>query len=112
MTGPKTCALASPAVFEPGSLWRLEGFLDRLDQWVDTENPSEDLRFIVTEWTITRQDDPYQGVRREPGFPNLWFGMIPDSQDGKGQVVTCAYWIEEVSHTLRCDSFATMSWPV
>lgn len=97
---------------DAGSGWHLDGFLERLDHWVDAEAPSDDLRFIVTEWIITRQDDPYHGVRREPGFANLWFGMIPDSHDGTGHVVTCAYWIEETRHTLRCDSFATLRWPV
>jgi hypothetical protein len=96
---------------EAGSLWQLEGFLERLDLWAENETSSDDLRFIVTEWIITRQDDPYQGVRREPGFDNLWFGVIPDSQDGKGRIVTCAYWIQEATHTLRCDSFATLHWP-
>lgn len=95
-----------------GPGWQLVGFLDRFDQWADTETPSTDLRFIVASWIMSRQDDPYHGVRREPDFPNLWFGMIPDSQDGTGHAVTCAYWIEERSHTLRCDSFATLRWPV
>lgn len=38
-----------------------------------------------------------QGVRREAGFDNLWFGAVPDSEDGKGRVVACSYWIVEAT---------------
>lgn len=91
--------------------WRLEGFLDRLDAWAKLESPSDDLRLIVTAWVLTRYDDPYQGVRRERGFANLWFGPIPESDDGT-TVVACAYWIEESGRAVRCDSFATLSRPL
>jgi hypothetical protein len=93
-------------------LWKLEGFLDRLDTWEKIESPSDDLRLIVTAWIMTRYDDPYQGVRRESGFPNLWFGVVPHSDDGAGNVVVCAFWIEESRRTVRCDSFATLSLPL
>ena len=43
-----------------------------------------DLRFLVTEWILTRAADPYQGVRREAGFDNLWFGAVPRSGHGDG----------------------------
>jgi hypothetical protein len=92
--------------------WTLVGFLDRLDAWVERESPAEDLRLIVTAWVMTRYDDPYQGVRRESGFPNLWFGAVPNTDDGSGNVVACAYWIEESSRTVRCDSFATLGLPL
>jgi hypothetical protein len=61
---------------------------------------------------MTRYDDPYKGVRRAHGFPNLWFGVVPESDDGKGQVVVCSYWIEEAARRVRCDSFATLSLPI
>lgn len=61
---------------------------------------------------MTRFDDPYHGVRREKGFANLWFGPIPGSADGSGTVVACSYWIEEETHTVRCDSFATLNEPL
>lgn len=101
-----------PPVPERSSAWTLEGFLDRLDAWVELESPADDLRLIVTAWVLTRYDDPYQGVRRERGFPNLWFGAIPHSYDGRGAVVACSYWIEESRHTVRCDSFATLGLPL
>jgi hypothetical protein len=88
------------------------GFLDRLDTWAEQESPPDDLRLLVTAWIMTRYDDPYQGVRREHGFPNLWFGVVPHSEDGAGAVVVCAYWIEESTRIVRCDSFATLNLPL
>jgi hypothetical protein len=93
------------------SRWRLVGFEQRLDAWVDLEHPVDDLRLLVTAWILSRFDDPYAGVRRERGFSNLWFGVIPRSGHGTGLVVTCSYWIEETTHAVRCDSIATLSWP-
>lgn len=97
---------------EPAERWHLDGFIDRLDTWIATEDPPDDLRLIVTAWVLTRYDDPYQGVRREPGFPNLWFGPVPGSQHHQNSVVACSYWIEEQRHAVRCDSVATLSLPL
>jgi hypothetical protein len=93
-------------------LWILLGFLDRLDQWVERESPPDELRLLVTAWIMTRFDDPYQGVRREGKFPNLWFGPVPDAVDTQGRLVACAYWIDEVNHTVRCDSFGSFPPPL
>ena len=57
------------------------------------------MRFTVTEWILTRYDDPYEGVRREEGFPNLWFGIVVRTGDA---AVVCSYWIEESRHVVRC----------
>ncbi|HVQ96220.1 MAG TPA: hypothetical protein VMU51_34700 [Mycobacteriales bacterium] len=92
--------------------WQLEGFLDRLDAWIERESPNDDLCLLVTAWIMTRYGDPYQGVRRESGFPNLWFGAVPDTEDGSGNIVVCAYWIEESNRVVRCDSFATLGLPL
>ena len=59
--------------------WQLKDFEESLDHWISLESPDDDLRLVVTAWVLTRFDDPYQGVRREPGFANLWFGPIPGS---------------------------------
>lgn len=59
------------------TFWRLENFIERLDAWIAVENPSEYVRIIVTEWVVTRFDNPYKDVSRQPDFPNLWFGPIP-----------------------------------
>ena len=88
-------------------LWTLLGFLERLDQWVERESPPDDLRLLVTTWIMTRYDDPYQGVRREGKFPNLWFGPVPEAGDRIGRIVACSYWIDETNHTIRCDNFGT-----
>jgi hypothetical protein len=91
--------------------WKLEGFLDRLDVWAERESASDDLKLLVTAWVMSRHDNPYQGMRRERGFPNLWFGPVPQTEVG-GTVVVCAYWIEESTGTVRCDSFATLNLPL
>jgi hypothetical protein len=48
----------------------------------------------------------------DSGFANLWFGRVPGSENGDGQVVTCSLWIEEAPRTVRCDSFATLNLPI
>lgn len=96
----------------PAPLWKLEGFLERLDAWVDREKPSDDVRIAATAWILTRPGDPYQGVKRDKTIPNYWYGAIPRSGDDAGHVVVCCYWIEELRKTLRCDSFATLSLPI
>jgi hypothetical protein len=92
--------------------WALEGFLERLDAWAEQEDPPADLRLLVTSWIMTRYDDPYQGVQRAEGFDNLWFGPVPETDDGQGHIVVCSYWIEENRRTVRCDSFATLNLPL
>jgi hypothetical protein len=79
--------------------WRLEGFSECLDEWADRDDPVVDLRAVVTAWVLTRFDDPYQGVRREPPFETLWFGAMPGSGDGQGHAVACSYWIQERTRT-------------
>jgi hypothetical protein len=94
----------------PGG-WRLVGFMERFDAWAEREQITDDVRVLVLVWVQSRIDDPYQGVRREPGHPNLWFAQIR-STVYKDSVVTCSYWIEETTHTVRCYDFCTLSWPV
>jgi hypothetical protein len=92
--------------------WKLEGFLERLDAWIEREAPSSDLVSVVYAWVMSRYEDPYQGMRRETGFPNLWYGAIPSTNTKEGTVVVCSHWIEESTKTVRCDSFATLSLPL
>lgn len=92
--------------------WTLQGFLERLDTWIAESQPPDPVRRTVTAWIFSRMIDPYKGVSREPGFENLWFGTVPNSQHRDGQVVVCAYWILEQERTVRCDSFATLPLPV
>ena len=75
-------------------------------------NSGRDSALHCDTWILTRDDDPYQAVRWETDFPNLWFGRIPNSHDGSGHVVTCSYWIEESSRIVRCDNFGTLSLPL
>jgi hypothetical protein len=99
-------------VSDEGSPWKLEGFLDRLDAWAERESPEGDLQLIVTAWIMNRYEDPYQGMRREKGFENLWFGAVPNTLHKSSAVVVCSYWIEESIRTVRCDSFATLNLPL
>jgi hypothetical protein len=62
-------------------------------------------------WIMSRSEDPYKGVRREADQPNLWFGPVPDSARD-GVVVACSFWIFELTRTVKCNSFATLSLPI
>ena len=91
--------------------WQLEDFEESLDHWILLESPDDDLRLVVTAWVLTRFDDPYQGVRREPGFANLWFGPIPGSVQA-GRIVVCSYMITDRERLVKCNSFATLRLPL
>jgi len=95
--------------------WQLEKFESGLDAWISLETPDDDMRLVVTAWVLTRFDDPYQGVRRERGFPNLWFGSIPGS-DHAGLncyvLLLDHYWIYDNARRVRCNSFATLNLPL
>src|SRR3954453_2424719 len=91
--------------------WELAGFLDRLDAWAALENPSDELRRLVTQWIFSRYVDPYQGVQREPGFPNLWHGRVPRAVHPPDRVVVCSYFIYETTRVVACNSFASLTFP-
>ena len=95
-----------------GEVWELQRFLDRLDAWAEQEKAGTDLQILVLSWVMSRSEDPYQGVQRAEGFDNLWFGAIPETEDGRGQVVTCSYSIEELVQRVVCNSFATLGMPL
>jgi len=87
-------------------------FIEHLDHWVEIESPDQDTRFRVTDWIVARHDDPYAGVRREPGFPNLWFGRIPGTVDSGGSIVICSYVIFELTHVVRCNAIGRINLPM
>ncbi|TDD17857.1 hypothetical protein E1294_26530 [Nonomuraea diastatica] len=92
--------------------WKLEGFIERLNLWEETEPSSAalgDVCLAVTRWIMNRYEDPYEGARRESN--NLWFAAIPGTCHG-WQVVCCSYWIEESTRTVRCNLISTLSRPV
>jgi hypothetical protein len=92
--------------------WRLAGFSDRLDEWISLEAPPDWLRVLVGNWVLSRIEDPYGGLRRQPDFDNLWFGVVPGSVTEEGTAVACSLWIYERAHAVRCDRIATLSWPI
>lgn len=67
---------------------------------------------MVTAWIMSRYDNPYSGVRREYHDENLWFGPVPGSAHGVGQVVVCSYWIQERTRTVVCNGFAPLDLPL
>jgi hypothetical protein len=77
----------------PERPWQLLGTEDCLDRWHDREKPSPDLAFLVAEWLVSKMDDPHQGMRRVPDFPDLWFG-------------------KEATRTVHLRSIATLSKPI
>ncbi|MEV5819381.1 hypothetical protein AB0L22_09410 [Micromonospora haikouensis] len=92
-------------------LWTLSGFERHLDLWISIEHPDQDLIHLVGTWMLSRFEDPYQGVRREPGFPNLWWGQVPLSLRDE-TVVVCSYFVHEHQRTVACNSIATLSLPI
>ena len=96
----------------PPTRWRLDGFDERYQEWLDQEHPDHSLGTLVLNWLFTRMEDPYEGVTRESGFPNLWWGGVPFSGHGDDQVVVVVYWVNESTHSLRCDRIASLTWPL
>jgi hypothetical protein len=91
--------------------WGLLDFFDCLQRWEQVESPSPELRRTVVDWVWARRDNPYAGVRRQPGFDNLWFGQVPGTLHA-GTVVTCSYFIEESTRIIRCNHILSLSLPL
>lgn len=96
----------------PNRPWQILGTEDCLNRWQDREKPSTDLSFLVAEWLVSKMDDPYQGMRRIPEFPNMWFGKVSRSDHRPDSVVVCTYEIDEAAHTVHLRSIATLSKPI
>lgn len=94
--------------------WRLVEFIERFEMWAEREgvNVDTDLRIVVRSWLMSRMEDPFQGVRRVPGFDTLWSGVVPGSHDGRGNVVNCSYFVDVAARVVKCDNFGLLSWPV
>jgi hypothetical protein len=98
---------------EPARPWTLIGFTERFAEWVDRETIDERVQQVVAAWIGARALNPYQGVRLEDGFPDLWWGHIPGTFHKGGEAVAvCVYFIDAGGRTVRCDTFASLSWPV
>jgi hypothetical protein len=92
--------------------WKLVRFIEHLDRWADIESPDPHSRLMVAAWIMDRHEDPYMGVRREPGFANLWFGRIPGTLDRAGSIVTCSYFVYETTRVVSCNGIARLSLPL
>ena len=94
----------------PQPPWALKEFGRAIDNWIAQDHPTSDLIIHVCAWIFTRAVDPYQGVSRESGFRNLWWGEVPGTRIDDTAVM-CAYWIVEDRHQVNGESIATLSWP-
>jgi hypothetical protein len=92
--------------------YELVNFLPRFDEWVDLESPADEIRAAVLSWMFTRAENPYLGVKRTEGFVNLWYGAVPHTEHGAGDVVVCSYFINESERAVKCNGFATLSTPI
>lgn len=90
--------------------WTLDDFSEWLERWIAAESPDDDRVLRVSEWIMSRADDPYVGARQVIEIPGLWFAEISGTlrDDMK---VTCSYWINERAHVVRCDNIQTLSPP-
>jgi hypothetical protein len=91
--------------------WSLVNVESALDRWIEIDEPDDELRNVVLNWLLSRLEDRYQGVRRDPRFPNLWFGRIPWTLRGDRQAV-CAYRIEERTREIICDNIVMLRLPI
>ena len=91
--------------------WKLVRFTEVVDKWITRESPSDDMRVVVLDWIMSRHEDPYRGMRREPAVPNLWFGAVAGSQSG-WTVVTCSYFIYERTKIISCNDICTLNQPI
>ena len=97
----------------PGGDWTLVSFLEGLDLWIAEEQPDDDLRLVVTTWVLSRAEDPYRGdCRRDPVVPNLWAVAIPKTRHDGDLVVVATYFIEERSHSVRCNQIGSLTLPL
>ncbi len=97
----------------PDALWRLIDVDDRLDEWIERESPNQDLIIAVTAWTLSRMEDPYESLRRDPGFANLWFGKVPRTYDPDTRTaIACTLFVDEQSHEVKIDRFARLGVPI
>ena len=93
------------------NFWQLNGFEDALDRWISLDDPSLDLRFLVTEWVLGRADDPYVGAsRRLEIASNYWLAVVPDPKKATGS--SLALLDDEQVRSVRCDMIATLSRPI
>jgi hypothetical protein len=96
--------------------WTLLDFLLRLDNWIEREQPLDDLRLHVTDWIFTRIRDPYADARRVPDFADYWQSLVPASEHFDDSAercgVVCMYWVDPATRTVRCDQIASLSLPI
>lgn len=100
-------------VSSPSRSWTLQNTEDALDRWIALDDPPQDLRIHVLTWMLSRVDNPYRGLRRTPGFTNVWFGPVPETLDETAStVLTVTLLIDEPTRVVRFDGIVMLSWPL
>lgn len=91
--------------------WRLEKFEERYEAWAERDKADDELRLVVVNWLMNRHDDPFLGMARQDGFDDLWFGWIPGSGDGRGNMVACSFRADRTRGVIECNDITTLSYP-
>ncbi len=90
-----------------------EQFFDRaFRSWVEREQPSIDLRFVVVEWVHGLQSDPFLRARPVQDFgDDWWFARIRDSNTGQ-YVVTAVFFADPEYKLVQISVLATLGFPI
>ena len=90
----------------------LDGFLTRFDDWVDRDDPTQDVQLAVMSWIHRLQARPHRGADRRLDLGILWwFAEIPET-DVDGHVTMCLFQIDEVAQLVTCDQIASLRRPI
>ena len=90
--------------------WGFSDFHERFNEWVDTDDPDDELRFWVMAWLYRLQDDPESDAAPADGLgAPWWFSRIPHAENATHGVV-CLYSID--GDQVRCSGITTLRKPV
>jgi hypothetical protein len=92
----------SPVTPDTSDSWIFVRFEELFVSWVQRESPDEGTQVKVIDWIRDRRGDPFAGVLRDTGHPNLWFGRVPSTLDDDGTLVTVTYQILMRTRVVRC----------
>ena len=88
--------------------WRFHGFMLRLNEWIDADDPPEEFRFAVLAWLARFQDNPrYAAKPFQRGDGRSWFATIAENQT---QALACIYLID--GSDVRCGNFTILRKPI
>jgi hypothetical protein len=91
-----------PVTPDTPSAWAFVRFEEMFESWTKRESPDPATQTRVIDWIRDRRDDPFAGMMRDTGQPNLWFGRVPYTLDSSGTLVTVTYQILMRTRVVRC----------